>query len=402
MSPIPSLLAAALLLAAGCAPAAPAAPEGPRDQGLVPLLEDGRALLPEQDTGAPLTAVRARSNFHDFGSVPLGEIARHVFRLRNTDAQTVELLRIDPSCGCTVASARLAGATQAAPSHSSVILSVPPGAVAEIELRVDTREVHDKNRDKGLTIRLTSSSPHRPYLVLEAHLVVDQPLQIVPAGLEFGRAASGAGARTRVEIAPVGESGTIPVGLGPLPAGVQAELRREDRVGRALWIVEASLEPGLPLGPLRGSFELRTRRPAQPPAAGFDYRVDDGVSWVEARPIELRLAAQIVPDIELFPAQLAARGKRGGPLVARATLEAHLAGQRVRVLAAHCEGPGAEQLVAQWKALDADDTGRATRFEITLEAPPDLDPPQAAGKGWFTLDDPQQPRVEFQWAFRFD
>ena len=379
------------------------------EQGLVPLNSEGRPIPPEAgpaDLSPQAQAQRERPDFHDFGLVPLGERAEHTFRLLNTDALPVTIQRMDPSCGCASARAsyvaddgqRVAGGE----ARGVGILDVPPGRVVELVMGIDTAQIHTKNEHKSLSIKLITSSPHRPFLAVEAHVIADSPLQFTAEDLNFGRIPQGSESRAGCEIVSVGPSGLRPKGLATLPPGMRAELSRAERFGQPLWTLQVWLTPPLELGPLRGELRLTTEVPAHPPGPGVDPEHDPATQWMPGRDFSLKFAAQVVPDVELFPAQLVARARAQAGAQGASELISHLPGQRLRVTGGTIEGPLADWLELSWTPEAPDDSGQSPTWRIELTAKAGCPQEQASGKGVLLLDDAQFPRLEFGWVLRLD
>jgi hypothetical protein len=382
----PALLALALAAAAcGGEASLPA-------RGLWPLLADGTlAHTPEREAelaaADPGGAARAeRGGFHDFGLVPLGVVAEHTYALANTDPRPVVLRKLDPSCGCTLASVSAVGAdgerVQGTPGRSGEIVTVPAGGRLEIGIALDTRGVAERNVDKHFSVRLTSDSLARPFTTLEGHVIVDAPFQATPASIDLGRVPRGASATAKSTVVCVSALGGRITELRELPAGVEATLTEIEQLGRPTWVLEAGFAPTLELGRRAAKLLLGAARADGTPLA----------------PLEIQLAATFVPEIECVPPQLVmhARGAEGGS--ASVQLVARLPGLRLRVLAAHLEGAANSGYAVAFAPLGADAAGRAAEWQLTLTAPPGAAAGAAAGTCVVELDDAQYPRLEIPYV----
>lgn len=414
------LLVACTALSAACsrdaapgpapAPARGAAAQAVLGSGLLPLDPQGRPSLPEAEfeiQGAP-KEYRQRAEFHDFGFVPFGETVEHTWTLENTDDVAIEIVKLSPSCGCVSARVRHLDATGAAIGDlfnaESGSVKIAPRARIQLVVRIDTREIQVKNQDKLAWIRIVTSSPNRPYLVIEAHIVADSPLQPNPEALELGRVPASVGATAKVDLLPVGPSGTLPLELGPVPAGYEASLEHRDVLGRDLWTLKLVALPPVAPGPLRGELEVRTQRPTQPPLPGQRVYGDDRLEWVPGRPFLVRFQGQGIGDLDVFPVQLVANGTRAAGGRGEVTLSSLLAGQRLRVTGSKLVLPGGiathGELAVHATPIDADDSGRAAQWRLELVAPPDFAPEQLAGTAVIELDDLQFPRHEVPFLVR--
>ena len=84
---------------------------------------------------------------------------------------------------------------------------VPPRAVVELVVHVDSRLSPARNKDKLGVVRLTTDDEHDPYLSIELRMKVTSAFQCVPAELDLQRIARNGGALGRVDIAAIGDSG---------------------------------------------------------------------------------------------------------------------------------------------------------------------------------------------------
>lgn len=370
-----------LLALAGCGRAAG---PGPTDggQGLVLLSYEG-PLAPGVEKRDP------RLEFHDFGRVPDGDTVVRVFRMRNSDPHPVAIQRVDPGCGCTVADLRVVRADgtieQGEPirSKAETLLSVGPGEVAELELRISTREIATKNNHKLITIRVLTDSPARHFLTLEVHIFVVRPFTVVPGTLALGRVPESGGGRAKVEIVQAGHLGYELKEVLPPPAGVFATLTHEIRQGVPLWTLEAGLEAPLARGPRTATLRIATEeRPGVP-----------------GRELEVPLTASVVGDLASEPERLVFAAPRD--LTARGNCELHslLAGQRLRVTGIELPEAQREHLSARFEPVDPDDGGTSLQWRIVLETHPPLPATEMlAGKMLVRLDDPQHPSHELEYV----
>jgi hypothetical protein len=386
-APFPLRAARIALLVAGLAACGPSAPTGPQAAE-----RHGLVLLPSDAPLAPGVEKRdERLFFHDFGRVRDGEQVAHVFRLRNEDPVDVSITRVVPGCGCTVPSLRAVlpdgtvVAGESPGSKAEKLLTVPPGGLAEIEISVDTSHISNKNVDKLVTIGITTDSPGGYFVNLEVHILVARPIYAVPESLNLGKVPENGGGSGTIELVPAPGFEEEVVGVGELPEGVRAELRRESRIGGEIHVLELHLEPPLPLGQLRRTVVIATEDAQGDPAAG----------------VEIPIVAMVVPDLVSDPARIILTGPSGVPLEGQTRVSSLLAGHRLRVRTVEVLDPShASWLDARVEPLDPDDDGRSADWQVVLraEAVPEGVETPLGGDLRLTIDDPQHPTFTVGYA----
>lgn len=386
--PLPRLAGLLLIGLVACGPGSDAAGAG----GDAGAGRRGLVLLPSDDPLPPGVAARdERLYFHDFGHVRDGERVAHVFRLRNEDPVDVSITRVVAGCGCTVPALRavLPDGTvvpgESPASKAERLLTVPPGALAEVEIAVDTGHIASKNVDKLVTIGITTDSPGGYFVNLEVHILVARPIYAVPESLQLGQVPQNGGGAGKIELVPAPGFEEEVSGVDELPEGVTAELRRETRVGGEVTILDLRVEPPLPLGPLRRTVRLATVDAAGQPTAG----------------LEVPIVATVVPDLVSDPVRLILTGPRGDALEARTTVSSLLAGHRLRIRSVEVVDPAqAQWLAATLEPLEPDDDGRAKAWRLslrTLAVPDGIETP-LGGELRLELDDPQHPTFAVGYA----
>jgi hypothetical protein len=372
----PLLLAAALGACGGSeSPASPAA--STRDGG-------GLVILPyDGPLARGVAAQDPRLNFHDFGRIHDGDVVTRVFRMRNDDPRDVSIKRVVPACGCTVAALRAIRADGTVvpglpiKSKEPTLLTVAPGEIAELEVRVDSREISGKNADKLVNVRVETDSPNGYYLTFEVHVLVEQPFTVVPNTLALGWIPENGGGAGKVEIVPALYFSHELKELVDVPAGVSADLVKEIRNGMPLWTLRARMEAPLERGPR--SHVLRIATEEEPGVPGRD--------------IEVPLTATVVGDLSSEPERMVFAAERGMATSGTFELYSRLGGHRLRVTAVEVPLDQQEWLEARIEPLEPDDDGASLRCSVTLETLPPLPAgkPMLTGELVLTLDDPQHP-----------
>jgi len=363
--------------------------------GLATLLACGSATEPAAAaTGGRglviLDPASERDYFHDFGHIPDGEEVSHTFRIQNTDPQPVTIRDLTPACSCSVPAISYrdaAGELVRGSRYESPVITLPPGAVAELEIAVDTRQVKVKNVDKLSSVMLRCDSVNTPYLRFELHLVATQPWQVTPTQIDLGQVPVSSGGRGSADIITAMPGGANRI-LGPLDwsTGLTVDVFEAENTLEPLWRVEAALHPPLVLGPWHGELRLQAT---------------DAEGQGEGEPLVIRVKAEVVDDVIIFPQVLGfLPAREGAGLEARGTLRALAPGHRVRVVDALLQGGLPADLDVRYEAVDPDVEGRSSRWEVVVAAPAALDAELATGTLQLTLDDPELRPVEVQVLYR--
>lgn len=100
----------------------------------------------------------------DFGTVARGEVLTHHFQIKNTGDEDLEILRVQPACGCTVA------------NYDSVI---KPGETGQVEAAVKT-EAFTGAINKSVTIQ--TNDPDTPTAQVAIRAVIKPYVEAYPAG----------------------------------------------------------------------------------------------------------------------------------------------------------------------------------------------------------------------------
>src|SRR6516162_1367361 len=110
-------------------------------------------------------------NRHDFGMVPRGVKVKHDFLLVNRLSESITIVNLRPSCGCTSGKA-----------HSS---TVAPGQTTVIEAEMDTRNfVGPKATVLFVTLVTAGGREAEARLAVSSHILSDTVLN--PGAIDFG------------------------------------------------------------------------------------------------------------------------------------------------------------------------------------------------------------------------
>ncbi|MEZ6013519.1 MAG: DUF1573 domain-containing protein [Planctomycetota bacterium] len=384
----------------GPSPAAGATPEGhrggqaaggaalsegaPKPSGFSPPTLGGSAALGDAGGLAILNPTDLeRPFFRDFGGIPRGETRTWTIRMQNQDAAPVQIKDARGACGCMhvrFLRARLANdeVIEGDPyAKEPPLLTVPAGALLEIELELSTEKVQP-NQDKLAVFRVTTDSAASPFITFEAHLLALTSFVATPAELAFGDVPQGFGGRKKVRILaePVGSPARI-LGIAEQGKRVHAELEETFYGGEFVWHVMGDVPALEPLGAIRDRIVLKTT---------------DEHGEGDAGRMTIDVMATVVRDIRISPSLFAFGAQKAGTAAeAHGTLDALVPGARAKVIGAHFEGPSAPHLEAVYEPLQPDEGGRAVTTNVTvkLSAAHPTGPLQA--RLFLELDDPSNP-----------
>ncbi len=362
----------------------PAAADGGEGHGLVVLARDPAGAGPEELAQLVVQGLDPgeRTYFHDFDRIPYGDVVDHTFHLVNTDSAPVTVQKINPSCGCMSAKIlrRLSdgGVETGASARTGDILTVPAGGFAELVVRADSRHVNVKNTDKLGIVHLATTSLNRPFIRIEAHLIVSQPFRTIPPVFDLGRIAASAGGHGQLIVVQDGDSGDEIVEIAETPDDLVANLTRTLEGGRDHWYLNVEWLPPVELGRQQRTIRLATRH------------TDGGT----ARPFEVTVTALVSPDVAILPERVLLRGRSTDTL----ELVSHLAGHAIRILGAEITGPHAAHFDVRWTAPRIDDSGASPHWNLTFERVSDPGVEYASGTVVLRLEDPQYPAIEFEYG----
>ena len=333
----------------------------------------------------------AHPNWADIGDLELGETATTTVRMRNVEDHPITIDSVLAGCSCTTPSIaaitssgeRIVGDARA----SSRVLVVPPQAVVELELHVDSRLSPARNKDKLVVVRLTTDDEHDPYLSIELRMKVTSAFQCVPAELDLQRIARNGGALGRVDIAAIGDSGRRLLEVLETTPEIGATLAEANPMGVSpVWSLHVTVRPPLPLGAQERILRIGTSH-----ASGVG----------EGRPYEIKVRWTATEDVEVSPARmLFLRDGTLGRELAQTELFARLAGQTIAITGSSIEGPGTEGLVVQVEPAAPVADGRSARWRISVDPGAGKQLGKLEGRVILTTDDASYPRFEIPIARR--
>ncbi|MDX1582022.1 MAG: DUF1573 domain-containing protein [Thermoanaerobaculia bacterium] len=191
----------------------------------------------------------------DFGTVPKGEVLTHSFKIKNTGDEDLEIIRVQPACGCTVA------------DYDAVIA---PGETGRVEAAVKT-EAFSGPINKSVTIQ--TNDPDTPTAQVAIRAVVKPFVEAYPAGFVRFNVLQGETDKRSVilyseedepfEIEGVDVPGDwVKVDYAKVPQSERAPVGPE---GQTQYKVDVTLGgPTAPVGPLMDKVQIHTNSKHQP------------------------------------------------------------------------------------------------------------------------------------------
>lgn len=227
---------------------------------------------------------------YDFGTVPGGFDARHVFVGRNVFGEPVRLAGFIVACGCTEVRVGDIRVRPDYPNQQIMLdesrrIVLQPGETVEIEMALDTRKFVGEHKTTAVTVVFDRPSYSTVRLQMAAY--IRQDVVTNPGAVVFGTVAQGETAKQTVEIEYAGgfDWRITTIRWNPELFDVTAgeSYRRLRRVGYRL---QVSLKPTAPAGIVRDTITVRTNDPTTPE-------------------INIPVEASILPALTITPSTLA-------------------------------------------------------------------------------------------------
>jgi len=216
----------------------------------------------EVEEPEPQPRIVVAEPIHDLGKLRKGELSEVDFLIENQGDADLEIRDARPSCGCTVVSFQK---------------KIEPGESGRVRAKIDTQSLSGA---VAKSITLVTNDLESPKVVLTLRAEVMAYVSIAPVYARVVQVRTLAPTTTTVRV----WSDELPalelLSIEPTAEWIEASFHRAtaeeaaadaDRPG--LWIVEASLDPEAPLGPVTEQLRVTTNHPLQPlleiPLTGF-------------------------------------------------------------------------------------------------------------------------------------
>jgi hypothetical protein len=205
-----------------------------------------------------------------FGARDETDTVTHTFVIRNTGDAPLEITRLRPACGCTVA-------RMDAPR-------IPPEGEGRLSA---TLTLKGRSGPQRKSIRVHSNDPDNPVTTLWLTGTVHKELAFEPSALDFGRVAPDAEFARMVALT----SRRPDVGITAVRPGTAGWYAVEfDPARRDAFVVR--LCPPLPCGVQRDTLTVRTSHPTRPP-------------------VKLAVSVSVLGALDVVPSQLVLAGSPG-------------------------------------------------------------------------------------------
>jgi Protein of unknown function (DUF1573) len=181
-------------------------------------------------------------NQHDFGMVPRGVKVKHDFLMVNRLGESITILNLRPSCGCT--SGR-ASASQIAPGQSAVI-----------EAEMDTRNfVGPKSTVLYVTVMTASGREGEARLGVSSMILSD--IVMNPGAIDFGAVSRGQSPTQVLTIDRINAPGWKFVRMVSASRAINAQLAETARTASSVsYTLTVSLKPDAPTGFMRDEIRM--------------------------------------------------------------------------------------------------------------------------------------------------
>jgi len=222
----------------------------------------GPGLLQAQGSVVPQAEVP--ESRHEFGTIGSGSEGTHEFVITNSGSAPLVLTRGATSCSCTVSDFETSeGGDEQARKE------VAPGGSTRVRLKWRGEGSGGPFRQQAT---IFTNDPRRPEIAFVIEGVVVPTWKAVPESIVLSRVSTGAGERASVrvftygaepprieEVSMVDSQAAHFFSLAPAPLDAAETAAEKGATGGILLTVD--VRPGLPLGPLRQTIQVRFRMP---------------------------------------------------------------------------------------------------------------------------------------------
>ncbi len=303
--------------------------------------------LKPEDVKGPHPIIKPDEEAHNFGASWVGPPLQHTFKITNAGDAPLEITRVKPSCGCTIA--------------GNYPKTLAPGESGDFPFSMASTKLRG-HFEKSVTI--SSNDPVTPDLRLKLKGEVKRYVEVTPPSANFARITS---QETYERIVNITNNTDTPLQLSiEQPEGSKFKTELEEKTPGKQFDLRISAIPPFEPGNLRTTITLKTNIPEQK-----DVTVDvNGI--VPAR-------------LEVQPSLILVQPPRGEEStgVSRVVRFTNYGKSKVKLLEATVDDPGVTVNVSERKAGES--------YVVQIQMPPGYQPSSPDTKITLKTDDREQP-----------
>lgn len=308
--------------------------------------------IPAAEVKGPHPIAKPDETTHDFGSVWVGPPLKHAFKIKNEGDAPLEISKVKPSCGCTVA--------------GDYPKKLDPGQEGEFPFSMMSTKLRGPF-DKGITI--STNDPTTPELRLKLKGDVKRYVEIVPASANFGK-ITGQEPQERVVNITNNTDNPLQLTLVP-PADSKFKYDLVEKTQGKQFDLHVTAAPPFEEGTLKGTVTLNTNVEAQ-------------------KDLQVEVMAVVPARLEVQPAVVTLTGPRaeGTPSadgLSRVIKFTNYGNTPTKVLEATVDDPTVTVSVTERKAGEA--------YTIQVQMPPGYAPPPEGRTITLKTDDAKKPII---------
>ncbi|MBI1825538.1 MAG: redoxin domain-containing protein [Planctomycetes bacterium] len=332
----PSLGPAAQNTATTPPPAKPQLPEGPKP-------------IPASEVKGPHPVITPDETTHDFGPSWMGPPLKHSFKIKNTGDAVLEVTKVHPSCGCTIA--------------GEYPHKLDPGQEGEFPFSLMSNKLHGAF-EKSITV--TSNDPVTPEVRLKLRGEVKRYVDVTPQAANFGKVLT-TEPETRDLIVTNNTDKNLELKLGE-SSDKRFKFEIIPKTPGKEFTIRVTLTPTSDPGNLRAQVNLTTN---------IDDQKDVQVDATATIPPRLEIQPQSIALLKPAPGVVADQG------TSRVVRFTNYGKKPVKVTEATCDDPTVKVTVNERKAGE--------QYNINVELPANYEPPTEGRMVTLNTDDSEMP-----------
>ncbi|MEK6674445.1 MAG: redoxin domain-containing protein [Planctomycetota bacterium] len=300
------------------------------------------------DPNAPKPVIKCEQATHDFGTMWAGPDLKHEFVIRNEGVGPLEITKVRPACGCTIA--------------GEYPKTIAPGESGKFPFSIKS----DKLRNRfEKTVTVSSNDPTTPDLQLKLAGEVKRYVDVTPATVNFAKVAGKDQKEQKVAIVNNGET-PLKLTLNPPAEGEKFKYELVETTPGKNWDFVVRMPPPYETGQWRSTAVLTTDNQNQ-------------------KTVEVPVLAIVPERLEVQPAELTVAGPGGKPAPKRLLRFTNYGETPAKVTKAECSDEKVKVSVTE------ETEGKAYRVDV--EWPGDYVAPEGGAIVTLHTDDAKQPKI---------